>query len=236
MALAIQHKAPFSPAATIRVLVSSLKPTMGASAPTNQRATESANWWTGTSDSVDDSQPLPTWVTAIQVDGPQFTELAPEVDHLADVHTTTDNPDTEMAALALAADNKDERAFLVAKGQIDWSQRSAVDFLEAIQLAFAAGAHRAASKIAQLGAEQYPDSAHLQTAARVLAPTQVLARGLPADPSVTANRAWLKAHRSQYRGSWIALRNGELLSSSDSFEDLATRFGISLDILYTRVV
>ena len=111
-------------------------------------------------------------MTTTQEVAPNSARLAPAADSFAEASTATNNPDYSMAALALAADKKDERAFLMAKAQIDWSQRSAADLLAAIQLAFAAGAHRAASKLAQLGAEQHPDSTQLQTAARVLAPTE----------------------------------------------------------------
>ncbi len=114
-----------------------------------------------------------------------------------------------MAALALAADNGDERAFLMAKAQIDWSQRSASDFVEAIQLAFAAGAHRAASKLAVRGAEQHPDSNELRIAAYVLAPPTAVVRRVPADPSAALDNEWLQIHRNQYRGQWVALRGGE---------------------------
>ena len=78
-------------------------------------------------------------------------------------------------------------------------------------------------------------SKRLQNAARAFAPPRVLARGLPAEEGPEANRAWIIANRSHYRGQWVALRNGELLGAGERLKDLAARFGIVPEVLYTRV-
>lgn len=200
-----------------------------------RRANELAYAWDGTGDVMTENRHA-RQRTLVVATTPRLTELPLPVDELAGSVTAIDNPDYDMAALALAADTQDERAFLAASARIDWRQRDATNFLQAIQWALAAGAHQAAGRLALHGAVQHPDSAQLQSAARVLAPPTSHAQRQPADPSVVANRTWLTTHRGQYRGRWVALRLGELLASADTLEDLTARFGISPEILYTRVV
>ncbi len=235
MTVALSPHAPFSLAETFRELFSGLMPTSDAPASI-RRANELAYAWDGTGDMTAERLHAKQRTAVTADPTPRFTELSSPVDELAGSVTAIDNPDYDMAALALAADSQDERAFLAASARLDWRQRDAAEFLQAIQWALAAGAHRAAGRLALHGAAQHPDSAKLQNAARVLAPPTSHAQRQPADPSVVANRTWLTTHRSQYRGRWVALRLGELLASADTFEDLTARFGISPEILYTRVV
>lgn len=62
-----------------------------------------------------------------------------------------------MAALEAAAKDGNEDAFVAAKHRIDWSQRPAPDWIRAVRLGLAAGAHMAARKLASEGAAQYPN-------------------------------------------------------------------------------
>jgi hypothetical protein len=150
-------------------------------------------------------------------------------------HTPLEQKDLSLAPLADAADAKDERAFLAACTTIDWQQRTPEEFLQAIQWAFAAGAHMAARQLANRGAEYYPDSGELQRYARVLAPPRVVAANLPPDPATQANRDWLVSHGPQFRGKWVAVGNGELLGMANVLEELTEQFGIRPEILYTKV-
>lgn len=45
-------------------------------------------------------------------------------------------------------------------------------------------------------------------------------RTWPPNPTLKANREWLAANRDAYRGQWIALRNGELLATGASMEEV----------------
>ena len=83
-----------------------------------------------------------------------------------------------------------------------------------------------------------PAHAELHTYARVLAPPTT--RVVPVSPasraSVKANGAWLKAHRTAYRGRWVALRDGAFVRAADSFEDLVADLGDTTGLLLTKVV
>jgi hypothetical protein len=133
-----------------------------------------------------------------------------------------------------AAKRGDERAFLCTLDQTDWLNKSAEDYVYAIQLALQAGAHLAARRIANDGLSQYPQNATLQKYARGLAPPVVVARNLPANPTLRANREWLKTHSEEYRGQWVAVRNGELLGAASSLKELTERIDRT-NTLFTRV-
>ncbi|MFZ1767737.1 MAG: hypothetical protein WAU00_00995 [Caldilinea sp.] len=235
MTVALSSHAPLSPIEVMQELISNLRPTSGALTPSYRRAVESDDPWDGTRAIEVTHQRMYHHASTVDINGSRFGDFVPAIGELSAQSTATDNPDYGMAALALAADNHDEQAFLAASAAIDWRRRDATDFLQAIQWALAAGAHRAAGVLALRGAESHPAADKLLTAARVLAPQTTPAAYQSADSSVALNRSWLKAHRGQYRGRWVALSNGSLLGSAATLEELTSRFGVNPQILYTRV-
>jgi hypothetical protein len=47
--------------------------------------------------------------------------------------------------------------------------------------------------------------------------------------------AWFREHASQYRGQWVAVREGKLLGAAESLEDLKTVIGQGEDAVSTVV-
>ena len=113
--------------------------------------------------------------------------------------------------------------------------RSPEDFINGIEEAFRAGAFALARDLSAKGAEDYPDHSELQKHARVLASPQVMRSHLPSNPSVRANRDWLKRHRQDYQGRWIALRSGALAGVANSLDELARQVGETKGVLLTKV-
>ena len=140
-----------------------------------------------------------------------------------------------MARLEAAAHAGDETAFLDARRSIEWSKRSAKDFTQAVRWALEAGAYRAATLLATEGAERFPRHAELAKMARILAPPRVIRSDLPPDPSIAADMDWLRAHYDEYRGQWIALRNGQLLGTAGSLSELADKIGDIKGVLLAPV-
>lgn len=138
--------------------------------------------------------------------------------------------------LKTAADLGDEALFLEIAEDIDWSQRSAAEFTRAVRLALAAGAHLFARKVAMRGAEHYPDHEELQKMARVLAPPRVVAADLPPDESMRKNHTWLREHADEYRGQWVALRDGDLLAAAPTANGAWERLESKENVLLTRVL
>jgi hypothetical protein len=130
----------------------------------------------------------------------------------------------DLDRLEEAATSGNEVAFAQILAEIDWNSRSAEDHIRAIDLALQVGAHLAARKLAAQGAEFHRDSEELQKYARILAPPQVV-RTQPRRVDVLANIEWLKANQSEYKGKWVAIKEGALIASADSHDQLIAVIG-----------
>lgn len=97
--------------------------------------------------------------------------------------------------------------------------------MQSVRLAIAAGSLSLARTLAAEGSHHYPESAELQKAAHILAPPKVLSHKLPPDPGIAANVDWLRDHREQYQGRWVALRDGVLLKDAPSRGELMPGLG-----------
>jgi len=140
-----------------------------------------------------------------------------------------------MAALVIAAQEGDESAFIKVASEIDWLQRSPADYARAVRLALAAGAHLFARKLADQGVERYPDHPILQKMAHILAPPRVVKTKKPSATSVRSNQAWLRTYADQYKGQWVALRDGVLLATAETARKLEGCLDSTEDVMLTKV-
>ena len=145
--------------------------------------------------------------------------------------------DMEMLKLERAARLGDTVQFAQLVNQMDWQYRSVDDYLHTVQLALSIGAHLTARKLAIMGGECFPDNPDMAKHARILAPVKTIRSDLPAKPDIAKNMYWLIEHREEYRGRWVALKDGKLLASARAFQDLKQQVGPLKysDILVTRV-
>ncbi len=187
-----------------------------------------AIWWLG-SQALSYRRGVPTG------DALSETYTTSTRDAYAEATADSTQVDYEMAQLAAAAQAGDGSAFVAIQQAMDWSRRPPPDFIRAAQLALAAGAHHAARILSAQGAERYPGDRELQKYARILAPPKVIRRALPPHPTLKANRDWLMSKGNQYRGQWVALRNGELLTVAGSLKSLVDEIGDTTGILVTKV-
>lgn len=137
------------------------------------------------------------------------------------------------ARMEAAAEAADERRFIAAYASVDWTRQPPDAIMRAVRLAITADAPLAARRLATEGAQRHPEHAELQKAARILAPPRVIRSDLPPNPGMAHNVRWLKEQGAPYRGSWVALREGQLLATADSLQALIERVGKHRDILYT---
>ena len=147
----------------------------------------------------------------------------------------TEDSSRGLTALEIAAELGDEEAFVEAASEIDWSQCRATEFVRAVRLALAAGAHLLARHLAMRGTRLYPGHRELEQMARILAPPRVVRTDLPSVPSLRANQAWLQAHADEYRGQWVALRDGVLLARADTARQVRASLESTEGVLITRV-
>ena len=142
---------------------------------------------------------------------------------------------SEVRELELAAGQKKESDFIEVAQGIDWTLRSAEDYVEGIQLAMSAGAHLYARRIAEMGSRQHPNHPRLKKLADLFAPPRMIAKNLPPDPSLRANREWLRLHKKEYQGYWVALRDGTLIAHALTLSQLRAQIGRAEDTLVTKV-
>ena len=147
----------------------------------------------------------------------------------------TEDSGDGIAVLEIAAETGDEEVFVRAANEIDWSQRPATDLAQAVRLALATGAHLLARKLADYGHRLYPHYEELAKMARILAPPRVVRTDIPPAPSLQANQEWLRVHGDEYRGQWVALRDGILLATAATTRQLRAYLESTDGVLITKV-
>jgi len=139
-----------------------------------------------------------------------------------------------LSRLEEAADKGNERTFISVLRDVKWETMPASDFVRVIKLALMAGTPTAAQHVYTEGIKYHADNSEIKEYARLFAPSRSTTRTLPPNPTLQANREWLKANRGKHRGQWIAVRNGELLATASSLEELTRRVGDTTNVLLTR--
>jgi hypothetical protein len=137
--------------------------------------------------------------------------------------------------LEIIAETGDEATFVQAASEINWSQRPATDFARAVRSALATGAHLLARKLAEYGHRLYPNHQELAKMAHILAPPRVVRTDIPPAPSLQANQEWLRVHGDEYRGQWVALRDGILLATAATTRQLRAYLESTDGVLITKV-
>ena len=145
--------------------------------------------------------------------------------------------DVVSAALRLLQDHEsqDQNGHGIAHGPNSAHFHSATDMLQAISHALATGQPELARQVALDGAKQHPDHEELQKYARVLAPPTLTQVGRIQTSSIRASRQWLRAHWQDYVGQWVAVRDGQLLYASPSFDELSAHIDDTANTFITQV-
>ena len=162
------------------------------------------------------------------------SEPIPQIIPLIFSEPENDGRSVVMARLEAAAEDGDEDAFISAYRLLDEEDLSAAEFVQLIRLALEAGAHGKARNIVFRGAQLHPSDAELQKHAYVFAPPKEFRR-TPAHPHARANHQWMMEHGGQYRGQWVAVRNGQLLGASASRDDLVATLDDKTDVIVALV-
>jgi len=121
------------------------------------------------------------------------------------------------------------------EARADSSQHSPEDYLHALAHALRTGEFGRARQLATEGVARYPKDAELAKSAHVLAPPTVRRARRPHTAAIQANRTWLKTHRQDYAGQWVALRNGHLLAAAPSFDQFVAHVDETHDVLMTKI-
>jgi hypothetical protein len=81
---------------------------------------------------------------------------------------------------------------------------------------------RSAQEMAAEGLSRYPDNLDLQRLARLLAPPKIVDSPLQGyrEPDRFREFTWLREHRHEYRGKWVAVLDDRLIAVADALPDL----------------
>jgi hypothetical protein len=137
--------------------------------------------------------------------------------------TTTDARGYLVLLLKEIARVGDPSDFLTVVEAIDWSTQRPDELIAAIDLALHLEMAALAARLAQLAAQLFPHTERLRRAARVLAPSEARPAHLPTVRGLNASRTWLREHADEYRGQWVAVREGQLVGVASSLEDLQAK-------------
>ncbi|MBC6418066.1 MAG: hypothetical protein GDA44_04395 [Prochloron sp. SP5CPC1] len=106
------------------------------------------------------------------------------------------------------------------------TNQTAVEFIKQADIEIQRGDFHGAWKIAVEGLKSFPEHAELQKYEYILAPPKVTM--VPRDPNQDDGQAdidWIKENRKQYRGCWVALKNGQLLASGKDLDEIVEQIG-----------
>jgi hypothetical protein len=137
-----------------------------------------------------------------------------------------------LTRLEEAANLGDEQTFIKTLREIKWWKARPADFARAINLSIKAGLPRAARHVAGEGMKYYPGEVEIQEYARLFAPAKVLLDSVHSS-NQNANIAWLKAHGGEYRGKWVALKDGQFLGAEVKLKELIQKIGNIADVMLT---
>lgn len=139
-----------------------------------------------------------------------------------------------LVMLAALAEAQNGPAFARQVAGMAWDAYTPREIAQVVRWALAAGTLLPARHISAEGHRLYPEDEELAHMARVLAPPKVLGVS-PANPSAGQDLEWLCQHASEYRGQWIALKNGEFLAAAPTARELKAMLPRIQGIFVTRV-
>lgn len=144
------------------------------------------------------------------------------------------NLEADIRELEHAASLDDTQTFVGLVKEIKWELKTLDEFQRVIQLALNLSAPTAAEFVYDIAMRSHPESEGLEVFARLFTPQKRATKTSEANPTLQANRHWLKANREKYRGQWVALRDGHLLGIASSLEDLTRTLSDTSNTLLTR--
>lgn len=99
------------------------------------------------------------------------------------------------------------------------------ELLAAMDRALAGDDFKGAQHLSLQAIAQYPENQDIKKYAYVLAPPKITSVKRNPPPDRQANRNWIEQNRTEYRGRWVALKNGQLLADGKNIDDLVSQVG-----------
>jgi len=148
------------------------------------------------------------------------TGLTPAFRFLTIEGTSISIADGKFTALEYAYQYGDANFFLLLSDRINWSDQTVEDLEKTIQFSLELGLHSNARRLAEVAQNQFPENLIVKKYASILAPSRTINNHLPPDPNSAADMIWLKTHRREFHGQWVALNGGDLIASASNYKTL----------------
>ncbi len=139
--------------------------------------------------------------------------------------TSSDIDNYAMTLLETAALAQDKMEFQALVKVIPWSTFTPSDLVKAIRMALALEAPLIARKLAEQGQKYFPTHSEINKIARILAAPTAKSVRPTTRLDVKANKLWITTNREAYKGKWVALHDGKLIISSQTFSGIAAKVG-----------
>lgn len=142
-----------------------------------------------------------------------------------DTHSQLRPQNVSLLLLDYLAQEDNRQTFILVCEGTAWSNRQPEELLHAIDLALSLELSSLAMSLAKKGAELFPRHNRIQQAANVLAPPVIHTEPSQDMGGLEESKEWLKQHSREYRGQWVAIRDGRLLQSANSLKELKPLVG-----------
>ncbi len=119
----------------------------------------------------------------------------------------------------------ERQQFVALAKTVDWSVCKPEELLRTIDLALSLELSTLAIKLAQQGKRLFPKHERIQQAAQVLTPPVGREGTTSYVQNLSTSQLWLREHAPEYRGRWVAVREGELVATGESLQELTTVIG-----------
>jgi len=141
----------------------------------------------------------------------------------------------ELVATAVQTATWIETQQVANRSLVTMMHNSPEDFIRAMRSALERGDYGTAQQLSTQAVEHYPDHKELLKYAYVLAPPKVTVDKRPPDRDTEVNQDWVRENRTQYRGRWVALRNGQLLASARKIDELVDQLSDTKGVFLTGI-
>lgn len=150
---------------------------------------------------------------------------------------TNEKPLSLVEQLEQSFEAWDTRRFGELVRETDWVERRPEELERAISLSFSMNQTRLVRELAALGGRLFPGNKQLQHLAHVFAPTTGrIVKGSKPTTSLYDSMEWFSEHANEYKGQYVAVRDGNFLGAAATMEDLATIVQFDELTLVTRVL
>lgn len=139
--------------------------------------------------------------------------------------TSSETDSYVMTLLETAVLSRNKMEFQALLRAISWSTVAPSDLVEAIRMALTLEAPLLARKLAEQGEKYHPNHSEISKMVRILSAPIVKSVKPTTRLDIKANKLWITANRETYKGKWVALHDGKLISLSDTFSDLSAKVG-----------